>query len=253
MRGSKPMTLHNPPDGDLNAAVPELVSLLLTTRSLENFLTDLADAAAVALAVSCGVTLRREQQPLTAASSDSLAAAVDEIQYGAGEGPCLQSLSTAEVVSVPDLLEEHRWDGYPAHALAHGVRSSLSLPLSDHGQTVGALNLYSGTAHAFDDPTVLARATALASQGSAVLGVALYQAQQAELTDQLREALSSRSVIDQAVGILMDQQRCNASTAFAVLRGASQNRNRKLRDIAADIVTSISGEPPEQASFSEPQ
>lgn len=55
----------------------------------------------------------------------------------------------------------------------------------------------------------------------------------------------SSSVIDQAVGILMGQQRCNAATAFDLLRQASQNRNRKLRDIAAEIITNVSGEPPQ--------
>jgi transcriptional regulator with GAF, ATPase, and Fis domain len=251
MRDTRLMT-SDPPQGDLNAALSELVSLLLTTRSMEDFLIDLADTAASTLAVSCGITLRSDQRPLTAAASDSLAAAVDEIQYGTDQGPCLQSLSTATIVSVPDLVDEHRWDGYPAHALAHGIRSSLSLPLSTRGQAVGALNLYARTAHAFDDPAVVVRATALAAQGSAVLGVALHQAQQAHLADQMREALSSRSVIDQAIGILMAQQRCTAGAAFAVLRGASQNRNRKLRDIAADIVTSTGGEPPQQRRFSEP-
>jgi AmiR/NasT family two-component response regulator len=55
----------------------------------------------------------------------------------------------------------------------------------------------------------------------------------------LQEALSSRSVIDQAIGIVMGQQRCDASTAFAVLRAASQSRNHKFRDIATGLVTSV--------------
>ena len=53
--------------------------------------------------------------------------------------------------------------------------------------------------------------------------------------------MASRTIIDQAIGILMGQQRCNAAQAFAILRTASQTRNRKLRDIAADIVTSVGG------------
>ena len=55
----------------------------------------------------------------------------------------------------------------------------------------------------------------------------------------------SSSVIDQAIGILMGQQRCTASVAFDLLRQASQHRNRKLRDIAAEIITNVSGEPPQ--------
>ena len=55
----------------------------------------------------------------------------------------------------------------------------------------------------------------------------------------------SSSIIDQAIGILMGQQRCNATTAFDLLRQASQHRNRKLRDIAADIIANVSGQPPQ--------
>jgi hypothetical protein len=55
----------------------------------------------------------------------------------------------------------------------------------------------------------------------------------------------SSSIIDQAIGILMAQQRCTAAIAFDLLRRASQNRNRKLRDIAADIITKVSGAPPQ--------
>jgi GAF domain-containing protein len=234
------------------AAVPELVSLLLTTRSVETFLEHLAGTAATTLGASCGITIRRGDQPLTVASSDALAAAVDEVQYGEGQGPCLHSMSSGEVVSVPDVSKEVRWGGYPAYATAHGVRSSLSLPLVDQGEISGALNLYGTTISAFDDPADVARATTFAAQGGAVLGVAVRQAKQAQLTEQLREALSSRAIIDQAIGVLMAQQRCSADDAFAILRRASQNRNRKLRDIASDIVTSVGGRPVDQAPFSDP-
>ena len=65
------------------------------------------------------------------------------------------------------------------------------------------------------------------------------------MQQQLGEAMASRAIIDQAIGILMAQQRCNASTAFDLLRRASQNRNRKLRDVAVDIITNVSGGPPD--------
>jgi AmiR/NasT family two-component response regulator len=57
----------------------------------------------------------------------------------------------------------------------------------------------------------------------------------------MREAMESRSVIDQAIGIVMAQNRCDAATAFGLLRTASQNRNVKLRVVASDIVDSLTG------------
>jgi ANTAR domain len=65
-----------------------------------------------------------------------------------------------------------------------------------------------------------------------------------DLTAQLRAALTSRAVIDQAIGILMAQQSCTADKAFEILRLASQNRNVKLRHVAADIITDLTGQPP---------
>ena len=239
---------------DADRAVPELAQLLLSTSSVEEFLDELVKVAARALTppASCGITMRRGQQPLTVTSSDQLAAAVDEVQYGQGVGPCLEAMATGTVVMVTDTATETRWRGFPGHARAHGVRSSLSLPLTAAGRSVGALNLYATRAHGFDDPADIAHLLALAGRADAVLGVAMRQAEQAILTRQLRAAMDSRSVIDQALGILMGQQRCAAAEAFQLLRAASSHRNRKLRDLAVDIVAGVSGEPPVPGRFDDP-
>jgi GAF domain-containing protein len=238
---------------EMAGARPELLSLLLSTDDIEVFLDNLARTASESLGASCAVTVRSGRMPLTAAHSDSLAAAVDEAQYEQGQGPCLHALDSGDIVAIPDVTRDDRWAGYHAHALAHGVRSSLSLPLQADGLTTGALNFYSESTHAFDDPTLMSAATALAAQGGAVVGVAVRQAQQAELTTQLREALATRAVIDHAIGILMAQQRCTADEAIALLRSASQNRNRRVHDLATDLVTAVGGQPPEPASFGDPK
>jgi hypothetical protein len=211
---------------------PELAQVLLATSPVEEALSELASVAANAVIppASCGITLRRNGRPTTVSSSDDLASAVDEIQYDRDQGPCLQSLATGYIINVPDVAAETRWGGYPAHALAHGVGSSLSLPLSHQDHPVGALNLYAATPRAFDGADNLARATAVAGQVEAVLSVVLRQADLVKLTDELKAALTSRSAIDQAIGIMMAQQRCTAGEAFDILRSASQHRNRKLRD-----------------------
>lgn len=63
-----------------------------------------------------------------------------------------------------------------------------------------------------------------------------------------RWALPSRAVIDQAIGIVMAESRCDAEQAFAALTRASNNRNRKLRDLAAEIVTRVGGRPPSHSA-----
>jgi transcriptional regulator with GAF, ATPase, and Fis domain len=229
----------------LASAPGQLLGLLVESPDLDAFLDKIAHLAAevVTPAAGCGITVRRDGQPFSPATSNELAAQVDQLQYDADEGPCLDALRSGTVVQVDDLSQEKRWDDYRPHAVAHGVVSSLSLPLIVDGERLGALNLYSTDRGAFDGPP-RERAEAFAAQCTAALTLGLRQVHQAQVQQQLAEAMVSSSVIDQAIGILMGQQRCTANIAFDLLRQASQNRNRKLRDIAADVITKVSGEPP---------
>ena len=228
-----------------SSAVAELQQLLLATEDITGFLDQLATLTVKALPgeVSCGITLRRDHGAFTVASSDSRASQVDEIQYGHDEGPCLRSLATGEVVVVDDLAEDDRWGGYRMPALGHGVRSSLSLPLRTDNEVIGALNIYATTPRAFG-PAEQHVARRFADEASRALVLAVRLAEHSEMSAHLQAALASRAVIDQAVGIIMGQNRCTVDEAFDVLRAISQNRNVKLRYIAADIVTAVSGQPP---------
>jgi GAF domain-containing protein len=239
---------------DISASIAELQALLLGTESIDGFLRELAVLAADTLGqgLSCGITLQPNGRPLTVASSDSLASQVDELQYGLDQGPCLSALRTGQIVRIDDLAADLRWHGYAARALAHGVRSSLSFPLGSPGSLAGALNLYSREAGFFGE--IQARqAEGFAQNASVAVGIAARMAHQAVLTEQLRTSLASRSVIDQALGIIMAEQRCSPADAFAVLRGASQNRNIKLRQVAEDIVRSVCGAKPQPPPFDPPR
>lgn len=235
-------------DSHLASAYGRLLTLLADSTDVDAFLDQVVRVATEVItpAVACGLTMRRDGGVFTVASSDDLAARADEIQYGADEGPCLAALRGGQVVEVVDLREDERWRRYREHALRLGVVGSLSLPMTVGGETVGALNLYASRPAAFTD-TARRHAVAFANQGAAALAVILRQADQALLHQQLTDAMASRSVIDQALGVLMGQQRCTATEAFALLRQASQHRNRKLRDVAAEIITQVTGESPQPA------
>jgi GAF domain-containing protein len=230
----------------LSLAHAQLLHLLAEGPELEAFLTEAVRLAAdsVPNAHACGMTLSRDLRAFTAAHSDSLAAQIDELQYGAHEGPCLDALHTGRLIEVDDLEKEQRWQRYRPHALEHGVAASLSHPLNVDGQTVAVLNLYARRPHAFT-PADRQHAAILASQCAAALTVMLRQADQTLTQRQLAEAMHARSVIDQALGILMAQQRCTAEQAFDLLRAASSGRNRKLREIAADLIEKATGHPPQ--------
>ncbi len=235
------------PAVDLVAAFTRLQSLTLSTARVDDFLSELVVWAPqlAGTALSAGITLGGEHEPYTVTSSDELAVRVDEMQYQTGQGPCLEALATGREVYVEDLRNEARWDGYPQHAAAAGVRSSLSLPLRVDDSAVGALNLYSREPRAFDD-RLRTSFTVFAAQAAAALAMVLRQARQDEISTQLEQALSSRTVIDQAIGILMAEQRCTPDEAFALLRAHSQNTNRKIRDLAGDIIRRVSGATPQQ-------
>ncbi|MEO5663263.1 MAG: GAF and ANTAR domain-containing protein [Nocardioides sp.] len=230
---------------DFHDALGALHSLVLGVADVEAFLTEVADlaAAAVETEVACGITTRYDHNPVTAAASDPRAAIVDEQQYGAGQGPCLEALSTGLVVDVPDQSADHRWGPYRDAAVGLGVKCSLSLPLFVDDSPVGALNLYGfRSTHAFGQPA-RHRAEVFAAQASTALTLALRFNNHRERSRQLMDALYARSVIDQALGILMVQQKCDAQQAFDLLRRRSQSANRKLHDVAAEVVERASGHP----------
>jgi GAF domain-containing protein len=214
-----------------------LFNLLIDSPDLDAYLGEVVRLIAdvVTPAAGCAITAQRDGRPFTLSSSNDIARRIDELQYDAGHGPCLDALRTGTVVQVDDLVRDGRWDTYRDGAAARGIASSLAVPLTVDGETVASLNLYASAPGAFDGPHRM-HAVAFGAQCSAALRLALSQLHSAQVQQHLGPALESRSVIDQAIGILMGQQGCTAAAGFDALRRASQRTNRKLRDIARDLI-----------------
>jgi transcriptional regulator with GAF, ATPase, and Fis domain len=232
------------------AWLSELQALLLGTDTLQEFLDRLAQLTIRALpgGNSCGVTVRQESRPVTLAASDGWTLRVDQVQYDVGEGPCLDTLATGKVNYIVDTTTEVRWTGFCRAVHEQGVRSCLALPLSSPTGLMGCYNFYSTWRDGFGEES-RGQLEVFAGNAAGAVAVALKLADQAQLSRDLHEALTSRAVIDQAVGILMAQQRCDAAAAFDLLRRASQNRNIKLRELAAEIVATVSGHSPGPGAF----
>src|SRR6185437_5250735 len=228
----------------LGAALSELAGLLLSTDSFEELLQGVAELSVRVIepAVTCGITLAQDDRVITVASADALARQLDEQQYEHDSGPCLEALATGEVVVAEDLATDQRWEGYPTIAMAHGMLAVLSTPSMVEGKPVGVLNLYARAPRAF---SVLDRQLAglLAGQAAIAVTAALRHYDEVTLSDHLRIALFSRSVIDQAIGIVMAQRRCDPDTACAILRTISQRRNVKHRTVAAELVDATRSAP----------
>jgi len=230
---------------DRAAAASELQQLLIETEHISGFLNELTRYAAEAIApgLSCGLTLERDGQPLTVASNGSLAVGMDEVQYGHHNGHCLTAMRTGETVIIINLAGDDRWGSYRLDALAHGIASALSIPLLSGPGMRGALNFYARQPAVFD-PDRQRRAEELSGEASRALRLAIRMSDQVALTANLEAALAARAVIDQAIGIIMGQNRCGATESFELLRRASNHRNIKLRDVASEIVERVGGESP---------
>ena len=204
---------------DDSSGFADLSRILLAEDDLDSILLKVAEVAERTIpgSDSVSITLLRDGQPETAASTSSLAVDVDELQYGADEGPCLDAAREQVVRVVEDMVAEERWPAYGPHAAERGVRSSLSVPLPVRDTVLGAINVYSRTPRTFDDDDVETART-LAAQAAVALANAELYARTAALAEQLQVALESRAVIEQAKGIVMAQRRCTADEAFDELR-----------------------------------
>jgi len=235
-------------DRTRSAAIVELQDVLLTTATVDDFLEGVAQAAAlhVGPATSATITLRREGRATLVAASDPRAAECDEVEYAADDGPCLSSIDLGRIVHVPDLATETRWPQWRAVTLRKGYASAAALPRDVRPGAHIALNLYADAPHAWNDAAI-AVADIYADEVARAVTLSLRSADQAELNADLRAALASRAVIDQAIGVVMAENRCTPAEAMAILRSASGHRKVKLRDVAAAIVERVAGSEPSEA------
>lgn len=179
---------------------------------------DGADAAGLSMVVD-----RRRVETLAATSPQVRHA--DALQYELAEGPCLDAVWDDRVVHSPQLPQDPRWPRWAARASTEtGYRSLLAFQLFTTHDRVGALNLYSTHVDGFG-VTDRDLGWALAAH----ISVSVRTAQEIE---QLQAALDSRTVIAQAVGMLMERYEMTPESAFAVLARVSSTTNTKLRDIA---------------------
>lgn len=170
----------------------------------------------------------------TLASTGEIATAGDLIQYELASGPCVDAIIDDVVFRTGDIARDSRWPEFGTRAHAEtGTTSMMSLRLFMHGdtRTVG-LNLYSTERDAFDDDAQII-ATVLATHAAAVLVAAAAL----ERVDNLERALASNRRIGMAIGVLMSSIKLTEDNAFALLRIASQDSNRKLADVAEDVIT----------------
>lgn len=223
----------------LSEAIGALTRTVLTEdANLQAALKRIADAGAALLPDCAGasVTILEQGRPTTFGPTNDIALQLDERQYELDDGPCLTAAREHRQIRIDDTARDHRWPNFTTAAAALGVSSSLSLPLPlGTDDYCGGINLYGYARDGFTVPDV-EMANAFAIQAAIVVVNARAYWASFEMSRNLTIAMQSRELIDQAKGVLMATHHLTSDAAFNLLRQRSQAENRKLRDIAAEIV-----------------
>lgn len=222
-----------------------LRSSLATAGGVEEYLQSAVEHAGELTGLKGSYTLSTTLggSLLTVASTDRDAWEADQVEFDVEDGPCVELLRYGTAHGGIDLSVERRWPAWSAVAglLGFGSAAAVGAELDEGGQRL-VLNCYS-----VDDTLLgegaLDRAQQFVEQVVFTIPLALELARQSTEVAHLQEALASRSTIDQALGVLMAQNQCTRDEAFGVLRRASQNRNVKLREVAAAIIHRFTGHP----------
>jgi GAF domain-containing protein len=220
-----------------DALVIALAQILLDGDHINVTLRQVAEIARNTLTEidEVSVTLLDGQKGQTVVFTGRLAVELDERQYQIGVGPCLDAAMTGNTVVVDTGDPANLYPEFSRAAERAGIHHSVSVGLPIPDRVVGALNLYASTRHPIPAYTVN-----LAEAFAQYVGVTVANASTSDkssaLVEQLWERLTSRAVIDQAKGVLMERHGCTADEAFAMLVDTSQRTYREVGDIAVAIV-----------------
>jgi ANTAR domain len=223
---------------------------LRESTSIEGYLQTATDMTEEVLGVAGSYSLSTTLycNLVTLGTSDRAAWEADQVEFDTESGPCVDAIRTGAVFTAIDVPTERRWPAWSAVATLLGFRSAAGIPAEISPGHRIAINLYAPTPNAFEGE-VADRAILFAEEIARTIPSVIRLHEADERVSQLEQALASRSTIDQALGVLMAQNKCTPETAFGILRRASQNRNVKLRDVAATIIERFTGhaaaEPPQ--------
>jgi GAF domain-containing protein len=168
-------------------------------------------------------------------STADFVTAVDDVQYGLGDGPCIMAAREGRTVISRSLRDEKRWGDFGGQVADMGVHSVVSLPLRLGDEIVGAMNVYAHAYDAFDE-----RSAALGEAFALPAAIAVQHAhvleQTRHLAEQLQASLKTRMIVEQAVGVLMGREDLDLDAARNRLQALSEERGTSLSGAAAALV-----------------
>ncbi len=219
------------------AALAALAATSTATMSLDAVLAEVAERllSAVPGADTVAVTFTSGKRRLTRASSTGVAADVEAAQHTLAQGPSICAVQEGRIVRVGSLPRDPRFPRLAGRAARLGIHAALAIPMRTSTGILGVMTAYARQPDAFDDHseragTVFAAAAAVVIENSSVLQTVR------DLAGNLQTALTSRPVIDQAIGIIMSRTGLSPDEAFERLRARSQAEHTKVTEVARDVV-----------------
>ncbi|GAA5031626.1 GAF and ANTAR domain-containing protein [Actinopolymorpha pittospori] len=234
------------PDDISNELFASLQCLVIALPSLRPYLDRLAWAAGTIVdpPAWCGITSTHGGWPVTLSVSDDRARLADQEQYNLGQGPCLDAMRDGKVVEVVDQEMDGRWTQFHGTALGLGIRSMLSLPISGVSRRpLITLNLYSERPRAFTG-VERQQAESYANFASRTLVKWVRDCTQDRLAREVEQAIRTRTLVEESLGILMVQHQWDAPMAFRRLRTRAGNDARYLGVTASEVIAEATGRQP---------
>lgn len=224
-------------DSKLANSVTGLAALASDSLPLKELLTRVASYAVHAIpgADGAGLTLIEDGRADTIVATADFVTAVDAIQYGLGDGPCIMAAREGRTVISRSLADEPRWGTFGARVADLGVHSVVSLPLRIGDGVVGAMNVYAHAYDAFDE-----RSAELGEAFAVPAAIAVQHAHMLEqtrrLAEQLQASLEMQMLVEQAVGVLIGRDKVDAQEARRRLVALSEQRDEPVRAVARFLV-----------------
>jgi len=190
--------------------------------------------------VGVSLGLLADRLTFTLVASNEIAQQMDAVQY-LDDGPCVASVRDGSTVatSFEDLFDEDRWQLFARAMSAHGIQSSLSLPIIRHGRAVAGVNLYASTPDAFDGHhEELARICGAWAPGAVANADLSFstRAEAAATPGRMRD----QNAVDQAIGMLAESQHVDTDTSAERLRQAADRAGISESQAARLIIRLLS-------------
>ncbi|MFF1830775.1 GAF and ANTAR domain-containing protein [Paenarthrobacter sp. NPDC058040] len=217
--------------------------MLLSEETVSSALGLITHAAVLAVddASGAGVSLMdADGRRSSTASTSSLVARADALQYELGQGPCLTAWASGQPVKVDDLRTDGRWPEWCAAAADLGFRSCVSVPLLSSDLAFGAIKIYWEMPQ-YSSPRLIQLLEVFAAQASIFLINVQARERVAMLSDQLKATLSQRETNGTAKGVIMARLHLSEGETILHLIARSSREGRPLHEIAQEVIEALPG------------